>query len=84
MFVQTIEIYENATYNIHYTKGLKLLLKLRLELSKLGDHKFRGNFQDCVCQSVLPVRILKQQLTSSFTAPIIIVQGKLSLTRQIK
>ena len=37
-----------STYNIHDTKGLKLLARLRLGLSHLGDHKFRHNFQDCV------------------------------------
>ena len=38
----------NSTYNINDTKGLKLLTRLRLGLSHLGDHKFRHNFQDCV------------------------------------
>ena len=38
----------NSTYNINDTKGLKLLRRLRLGLSHLGDHKFRHNFQDCV------------------------------------
>ena len=38
----------NSTYNINGTKGLKLLTRLRLGLSHLGDHKFRHNFQDCV------------------------------------
>ena len=38
----------NSTYNIHDTKGLKLLTRLRLGLSHLDDHKFRQNFQDCV------------------------------------
>ena len=33
---------------------------------------------------VLAVRKLRQQLTSSFTVAIIIVQGKPSFTRQIK
>ena len=37
-----------STYNIHDTKGLKLLTRLRLGLRHLGDHKFRHNFQDCV------------------------------------
>ena len=37
-----------STYNIHDTKGLKLLTRLRLGLHHLGDHKFRDNFQDCV------------------------------------
>ena len=38
----------NSTYNINDIKGLKLLTRLRLGLSHLGDHKFRHNFQDCV------------------------------------
>ena len=38
----------NSTYNINDTKGLKLLTRLRLGLSHLGDHKFRHNFQECV------------------------------------
>ena len=38
----------NSTYNINDTKGLKLLTRLQLGLSHLGDHKFRHNFQDCV------------------------------------
>ena len=36
----------NSNYNINDTKGLKLLTRLRLGLSHLGDHKFRHNFQD--------------------------------------
>ena len=36
------------TYNIHDTKGLKLLTRLQLGLSHLGDHNCRHNFQDCV------------------------------------
>ena len=38
----------NFTYNIHDPKRLKLLTRLRLGLSHLGDHEFRYNFQDCV------------------------------------
>ena len=38
----------NSTYNIHDTKGLKLLKRSRLGLSHLVDYKFRHNFQDCV------------------------------------
>ena len=30
------------------TKGLKLLTRMRLGLSHLGDHKFSHNFQECV------------------------------------
>ena len=38
----------NSTYSINDTKGLKLLTRLRLGLSDLGDRKLRHNFQDCV------------------------------------
>ena len=37
----------NSTYNINDTKGLKLLTRLWLGLTHLGNHKFRHNFQDC-------------------------------------
>ena len=43
----------NSTYNIKDTKGLKLLTKLRLGLSHLGEHKFRHNFQDCISYVLL-------------------------------
>ena len=38
----------NSTYNVNETKGLKLLTRLWVGISHLGDHKFRHNFQDCV------------------------------------
>ena len=38
----------NSTYNINDTKVLKLLRRLLLRLSHLGDHKFKQNFQDSV------------------------------------
>ena len=38
----------NSIYNINDTKGLKLLIRLRLGLSHIGNHKFRHNFQDYV------------------------------------
>ena len=38
----------NSSYNINDTKGIKLLTRLRLGLSHLGDRKFRHNFQCCV------------------------------------
>ena len=43
----------NSTYNVNDTKGLKLLTRLQLGLSYLGDHKFRYNFQDCVSPVLL-------------------------------
>ena len=55
-----IRLDPNLSYNIDVAKGLNLLTRLLLGRSRLGDQKFR---------------ILKQQPSSSFTAPIIIVQG---------
>ena len=37
-------------YNVHNPVGLKLLLRLRLGLSYLNQHKFNHNFQDCLNQ----------------------------------
>ena len=38
----------NETYGIHNLTGLKLLIRLRLGLSHLNDHKFNHNFRDCI------------------------------------
>ena len=39
----------NNVYYCHNLKGIKLLTRLRLGLSHLHDHKFKHNFQDCLC-----------------------------------
>ena len=36
----------NSIFNCHNPKGVKLLTRLRLGLSHLGDHKFKHSFQD--------------------------------------
>ena len=35
-------------YNIHNSLGLKLLTRLRLELSHLNEHRFNHNFENCL------------------------------------
>ena len=35
-------------YKIHNPIGLKLLTRLRLGLSRLNEHKFKHNLQDCI------------------------------------
>ena len=55
----------NSTYNIHGNKGLKLHTRFRLGLNHLGDNKL-AKFSKLCLQCALAVRILKQQLTSSF------------------
>ena len=35
-------------YRIHHPRGLKLLTRLRLDLSHLREHKFRHNFNDTI------------------------------------
>ena len=39
---------QNDVYNIFDPIGLKLLTRLRLDLSHLNEHRFRHNFQDCL------------------------------------
>ena len=36
----------NCIFNCHSPKGIKLITRLSLGLSHLGEHKFRHNFQD--------------------------------------
>ena len=36
----------NSTFNVHNPHGIKLLIRLRVGLSHLREHKFRRNFQD--------------------------------------
>ena len=38
----------NSVFEINNPYGLKLLTRLRLDLSHLHYHKFRHNFQDCI------------------------------------
>ena len=70
----------NSTYNINDSKGLTLqdcgLDSVICVITNSGTTS-KIVYHHCV----LVVRILKHQLTSSFTAPIIIVQGKPSFTR---
>ena len=42
-----IRLGPNKVFNIYNPHGLKLLTKLRLDLSHLGGHKFKHNFSDC-------------------------------------
>ena len=39
---------QNSVFNIFDPKGLKLLTRLRLEFSRLNEHIFRHNFEECV------------------------------------
>ena len=39
---------ENSVFVIHGTKGMKLLMRLRLNFSRLNWHKFRHGFRDTV------------------------------------
>ena len=38
----------NSLFNCHSLKGIKLITRLRLDLSHLRKHKFRHNFQDAL------------------------------------
>ena len=39
---------ENSVFNIYEPNGLKLLIRLRLGLRHLNEHRFRHNFENCV------------------------------------
>ena len=47
---------ENSLFSIHNPVGVKLLTRLRLQLSHLNEHKFRHGFEDtiiimCLCNT---------------------------------
>ena len=46
--LQFIRPTANRTFNCHNPIGIKLITRLRLGLSHLGDHKFKHNFLDCL------------------------------------
>ena len=39
---------ENSLFSIHNLLGVKLLTRLRLQLSHLNEHKFRHGFEDTI------------------------------------
>ena len=39
---------ENSLFSIHNPVGVKLLTRLRLQLSHLNEHKFRNGFEDTI------------------------------------
>ena len=39
---------ENSLFSIHNSVGVKLLTRLRLQLSHLNEHKFRNGFEDTI------------------------------------
>ena len=39
---------ENSVFSIHDTKGIKLLIRLRLNFNHLNEHKLRHCFRDTV------------------------------------
>ena len=46
--LQFIQPTANRTFNYHNPIWIKLITRLRLGLSHLGDHKFKYNFLDCL------------------------------------
>ena len=63
--LQFIRPSKSSVYNIHEPFGLKLLTRLRLELSHLRDHKFKHNFQDTLnplCSCSLEPETVKHYL----------------------
>ena len=43
---KSLNISKNRVYNCHNPKGIKLLIRLRVGLSHLPEHKFKYSFQD--------------------------------------
>ena len=39
---------QNSIFKVHDPLGIKFLIRLRLGLSHLNEHRLRRNFQDCL------------------------------------
>ena len=70
----------NSTFDVYNSYSIKLLTRLRLDLSNLNEHKFNNGFNDtlnplCICRG----RIESTNLFFSTTLNTV-NQGKLSLT----
>ena len=73
-----VNIRNSSSINVFKKELLKFIRPVPNSTYNINDSKdFKMVYPHCV----LVIRILKQQLTSSFTASIIIVQGKPSFTR---
>ena len=46
--IKSIRPSSNSVFGIHDPFGIKLLTRLHIGLSHLGEHKFRHNFQDTI------------------------------------
>ena len=55
---------EKKKYNIHDQVGVEILLRLRLELSHLGEHKFRHKLEDTL--NPLPYCSIESKLLCTF------------------
>ena len=52
----------SSVFNCHNFKGIKLLIRLRVGLSHLHEHKFKHSFKNHLTQSAAVVKRLKHQL----------------------
>ena len=56
---------ENSLFSMHNPVGIKLLTRLRLQLSHLNEHKFRNGFEDTIspmCSSNMEIESNKHFL----------------------
>ena len=67
----------STVFNCHNPKGVKLLIKLRLGLSNLRQHKPNIVLKIHLTQSAAVVIILKRQFISFFTVLIFHMKDKL-------
>ena len=62
--LKSIQPWSKPMYNIHNPSGMRLLTRLRLGLSRLSEHKFNHNFEDCM--SPLCTCTLEIESTTNF------------------
>ena len=66
---------QNSIFNCHNPKGVKLLTRLKLDLSHLRDHKFKHNFQDSLSPICNCGTAVEKLLTTFFTGLFFLMKG---------
>ena len=64
-------------FNCYNHKGIRLMTRLRLGLSRLRDHKFNYNFQNCIDPLCSCAMVIESRLTFFSTVHYLIIKESL-------
>ena len=79
MLIKIIRTKENSVFGVSDIYGVKLLTPIRLNFSRLNEHKFRHKFNDMINPCATAVLLLKQLFITSCVADFIQFKERSSL-----